>query len=55
MFDTLTSPHRKRGDVMNKFVLMNDVVAKKIFKNSSVSKELTARLVHMYFKFSYRK
>ena len=54
MFDTLTSPHRKRGDVMNKFVLMNDVVAKKIFKNSSVSKELTARLVSEILKVDYQ-
>ena len=29
----------------NNFVLMNDRVAKKIFKNSSVAKELTARVV----------
>ena len=35
---------------MPKHVLMNDVVAKKIFKNSSVGKELTARVVSEILK-----
>ena len=35
------------------YVLMNDKVAKKIFKNSKVSKELTARLVSEILKIDY--
>ena len=38
---------------MNNYVLMNDKVAKKIFKNSKVSKELTARLVSEILKIDY--
>ena len=38
---------------MNNYVLMNDKVAKKIFKNSKVSKELTARIVSEILKIDY--
>ena len=34
-------------------VLMNDIVAKKIFKKSSVSKELTSRIVSEILKADY--
>ena len=35
------------------YVLMNDRVAKKIFKNSKVSKELTARILSEILKEDY--
>ena len=38
---------------MNNYVLMNDKVAKKIFKNSKVSKELTARIVSEILNIDY--
>ena len=38
---------------MNNYVLMNDKVAKKIFKNSKVSKELTARIVSEILNINY--
>lgn len=38
---------------MTKYTLMNDKVAKKIFKNSKVSKELTARIVSEILKIDY--
>lgn len=39
---------------MNNYVLMNDRVAKKIFKNSSVGKELTARILSEILKEDYK-